>query len=139
MVRRDIEDDVVHYCIENEKGILAYSPLQRGLLSGKMKPGYPFNDGDTRANDRYFTDENISRTNAFLDKIKPIAESKNATLAQLVIRWTLKQPGITIALVGARNPDQATQNAKAADMTLTKDEIAAINKELDELVLAKMV
>lgn len=135
MVRRNIEKDVVPYCLENGKGILAYSPLQRGLLTGKMKPGYHFGEGDTRASDRYFTDDNIQRTNAFLGKIKPFADGTNATLSQLVIQWTLHQPGITIALVGARNPEQAIQNAKAADITLTAEELAQINKELDELTL----
>ncbi|HKI45186.1 MAG TPA: aldo/keto reductase [Balneolales bacterium] len=135
MVRRDIEKDVVPYCLENGKGILAYSPLQRGLLTGKMKPGYNFSEGDTRARDRYFTDENIRRTNAFLEAIRPIADGKNATLAQLVIQWTLHQPGITIALVGARTPEQAIQNAKTADITLSDEEIAQINKELNKLEL----
>ena len=135
MVRRDIEKDVVPYCLENGKGILAYSPLQRGLLTGKMKPGYNFGEGDTRASDRYFTDENIRRTNAFLEAIRPIADGKNATLAQLVIQWTLHQPGITIALVGARTPEQAIQNAKAADITLSDEEIAQINEELNKLEL----
>lgn len=133
MVRRDIEKDVVPYCLENGKGILAYSPLQRGLLTGKMKPGYNFGEGDTRANERYFTDENIRRTSTFLEAIPPIADGKNATLAQLVIQWTLHQPGITIALVGARTPEQAIQNAKAADITLSDEEIAQINEELNNL------
>ena len=135
MVRRDIEKDVVPHCIQNDKGILAYSPLQRGLLTGKMKPGYEFGEGDTRANERYFTDENIKRTNDFLNRIKPIADDKNATLAQLVIQWTLQQPGITIALVGARNPKQAMQNAKAANITLSETELSDINSALDELTL----
>ena len=137
MVRRDIEEEVVPYCIENNKGILAYSPFQRGLLTGKMEPGYEFNEGDTRANEFYYTDENIRRTNEMLDNIKPIAEEKGATLAQLVIRWTLQQPGITIALVGARNASQSTQNAKAADITLRPDEIEYINNQIEELELQK--
>ena len=135
MVRRDNEKDVVPYCLETSKGILAYSPLQRGLLTGKMKPGYNFGEGDTRANERYFTDENIRRTNTFLEAIRPIADSKNATLAQLVIQWTLNRPGITIALVGARTPEQAIQNAKAAEVKLSDEEIAQINKELNKLEL----
>lgn len=135
MLRRDIEEDVVPYCIEHGKGILAYSPLQRGLLTGKMEPGQDFSEGDHRADNPYFSDKNIRRTNAFLDKIRPIAEAHDATLAQLTIRWTIQQPGITIALVGARNVEQATQNAKAADIKLSDDEIATINSELDELEL----
>lgn len=135
MVRRDIEEEVVPHCIENNKGILAYSPLQRGLLTGKMTPGYAFGEGDTRPKERYFVDENIRRTNAMLDNIRPIAKEKKATLAQLVIRWTLQQPGITIALVGARNPEQAIQNAKAADIMLSAGELEFIDQQLAELEL----
>jgi len=135
MLRRDIEEDVVPYCLETGKGILAYSPLQRGLLTGKMEAGQAFNEGDGRANSPYYSDENIKRTNAFLDNIRPIAENHNATLAQLTIQWTIQQPGITIALVGARNEEQSTQNAKAADIKLTDDEIQKINTELEKLEL----
>ncbi len=130
MVNRGIEEETVPYCIKNDKAILAYSPIERGLLTGKMKPGYKFEPGDHRASNKFFTDENIARTNAFLDKIRPLAESKNATLAQLVIRWTIERPGITIALVGARNREQAIQNAKACEVKLTHEEIDFINQHL---------
>lgn len=136
MVKRDIEEEVVPYCIEHNKGILAYSPLQGGLLTGKMEPGQKFNEGDHRAGSRFYTDENIQRTNEFLDAIKPIADDKDATLVQLVIQWTIQQPGITVALVGARNAEQAEQNAKAADLELSDDELQRINAELDKLELA---
>lgn len=135
MVKRDIERGVVPFTIENNKAILAYSPLERGLLTGKMKPGYEFNEGDHRKGLPYFTDENIEKTNEFLEKIKTLANDKDATLAQLVIRWTVEQPGITIALVGARNPEQATQNAKAMDIDLTDQELFYITEELDKLRL----
>ena len=130
MVNRGIEEETVPYCIENNKAILAYSPLERGLLTGKMKPGYKFAEGDHRTINKFFTDESIAKTNTFLEKIKPMAESKNVTLAQLVIRWTLERPGITIALVGARNKQQAIQNAKAIEVTLTHEEIDLINLHL---------
>jgi aryl-alcohol dehydrogenase-like predicted oxidoreductase len=137
MVKRDIEKDVVPYCLENNTSILAYSPLERGLLTGKMQPGYRFTEGDHRANLYFFKDENLKRTNAFLEKIKPLAEEKKATLGQLVIRWTIEQPGITIALVGARNEKQAVQNAAAINIQLTKEEISFITAELDKLELIK--
>jgi aryl-alcohol dehydrogenase-like predicted oxidoreductase len=130
MVNRGIEEETVPYCIANEKAVLAYSPIERGLLTGKMKPGYTFAEGDHRAENIFFTDESIARTNAFLEKIKPLADSKNATLAQLVIRWTIERPGITIALVGARNKEQALQNAKAIEVKLTHEEIDFINQHL---------
>ncbi len=135
MVNRGIESDVVPYCLDNQKSILAYSPLERGLLTGKMKPGYKFGEGDHRATAHFFKDENLIRTSVFLDKIKPLADEKKATLGQLVIRWTLEQPGITITLVGARNAVQAIENAKASDISLSENELNFITSELNKLVL----
>lgn len=135
MVLRDIEKEVVPYCIENKKAVIAYSPLQRGLLTGKIKPGHLFNDGDTREGNRFYTDENIKRINTFLNELRPLAADKNITLAQLVIAWTLVQPGITIALVGARNAEQATQNARASDVKLDANELTLINAALQKLEL----
>jgi aryl-alcohol dehydrogenase-like predicted oxidoreductase len=65
-----------------------------------------------------------------------LADEKNATLSQLVIRWTIEQPGITIALVGARNAAQSVENAKAAQLKLNSEEISFINSELAKLKLA---
>ena len=135
MVNRGIEQELVPYLIDNNKSVLAYSPLQRGLLSGKIKPGHPFADGDTRAGLPHYSDKNIQLINAFLEKIQPLANDKDATLSQLVIRWTIEQPGITIALVGARNAAQSIENAKAAQIKLSSGEISFINSELDQLKL----
>lgn len=130
MANRSIEEETVPYCMKHNKAILAYSPIERGLLTGKMKPGHTFAAGDHRATNKFFTDESITRTNTFLEKIKPLADSKNATLAQLIIRWTIDRPGITIALVGARNKEQAIENAKATEVNLSHDEIDFINQHL---------
>lgn len=80
-------------------------------------------------------EENIKSVNQFLDKLKPLAASKNATLSQLVIAWTLCQPGITIALVGARDTRQAIENARASEIVLTREETGFIDNELMKLVL----
>jgi len=125
----------VPYCIEHNVGILAYSPLERGLLTGKILPGHQFAEGDHRAKLAYYTDENIKRTNSFLEKIRPLAREKNVPLSQLVIRWTLDQPGISVALVGARNATQAIDNARAIDVALSRKELATITDELDKLKL----
>ena len=135
MVRRDIEEDVIPWCLENNCGILAYSPLQQGLLTGKITPDYPFAPGDSRPETKHFKINNLIKTNKFLDEIKPLAEEKNCTLSQLVIAWTLYQPGISVALVGARTEDQVRQNAGALDVQLSTDELAGINKHLDALDL----
>jgi aryl-alcohol dehydrogenase-like predicted oxidoreductase len=137
MVKPDIEKEVVPHCIASNKSILAYSPLERGLLTGKMKPGYKFQEGDHRAGLYFFTDENIARTNEFLNKIKPLADQKKITLAQLVLCWTITRPGITIALAGARNAEQAVANTKAAGVKLTATEMQIINNHLRSLQLVK--
>jgi len=137
MVYRDIEDDVVPYCLEHNTSVLAYSPLERGLLTGKIKPGHIFKEGDHRADLYFYTSENIIRTNEFLQKIEPLAIEKGATLAQLVLRWTIEQPGITIALAGARNEKQSVENAMASTINLSADEISFIKRELSLLRLIK--
>ncbi len=136
MLKRNIETETIPYCIENHKGILAYSPMERGLLTGKIKPGHIFQPDDHRENLPFFKDENLLKINAFLDKIKPLADDKSVTLGQLVLRWTIEQPGITIALAGARNSEQAIQNAKSSDIEITKEEIQFINTALAGLKLA---
>jgi aryl-alcohol dehydrogenase-like predicted oxidoreductase len=130
MVNRAVEEKTVPYCIKHNKSVLAYSPLERGLLTGKITTGYKFQEGDHRATNKYFTAESIEKTNAFLDKLKPMAAEKNITLSQLVLRWTIERAGITIALVGARNAAQAIQNAQAIDVKLTKEEIKFIDSNL---------
>lgn len=127
MVNRGIEEETVPYCIENNKSILAYSPLERGLLTGKITPGYKFQEGDHRASHKHFQPDFIEKTNALLDKVKPVAEQHHVSLGQLVLRWTIERPGITVALAGARNAEQAVQNAGAADIHLTAEEISTIN------------
>lgn len=135
MVKRDIEADVVPQALEKNKAILAYSPLQRGLLTGKITPDYQFGEGDHRPGTAFFKEGNLVKTNAFLDKIKPIADDKGITLAQLVIRWTLDQPGITCALVGARNEKQVKENAIAGEVSISAEEMQLINTELAALQL----
>jgi len=135
MVERSIEEELVPYCYNNNKSIIAYSSLQRGLLTGKILPDHKFAPGDHRPTTSFFKPENIRRIDIFLDRLKPLARLKGALLSQLVIRWTIEQPGITIALVGARNKEQAIQNAKAAYLNLSKNEIDIIDSELEQLQL----
>jgi aryl-alcohol dehydrogenase-like predicted oxidoreductase len=135
MVRRDIEAELVPYCIANQKAILAYSPLQRGVLTGKIKPGHVFNEGDNRGDSKYYQGNNLNRINAFLDELRPLAAARKATLSQLVIRWTLQRPGITVALVGARDARQAIENAEAAEVRLSAEDVAFIDRCLAGLPL----
>ena len=135
VLRRDIERDVLPYCVENNIGLLTYSPLQRGLLTGKVTMDRIFRKGDNRANSKLFQPENRRRVLEFLERIRPIAEGHNATLAQLAINWTIHRPGITVALVGARSPQQVEENARAADTMLSEGDVGRIDDELDRLQL----
>lgn len=135
MVKRGIETEIVPYCLRQGLGILAYSPLQRGLLTGKMKPGHSFEPNDSRIGQLWYKKENLKLVNGFLQKLEPLAAAKNASIGQLVIRWTIEQPGITVALVGARNVEQAVQNAGAANLSLSSVELAFISTELQKVRL----
>jgi len=131
MLNRGIEQDLVPYAKENDLGIIVYSPMERGLLTGKY-----FNTGKLKENDHrngYFQQFDLAKVKTFLDTISPIAANKGVTLSQLVLRWTSLQPAITVVLAGARNAEQAIANAQAIDITLTAEELSFIN-----LALAKI-
>jgi aryl-alcohol dehydrogenase-like predicted oxidoreductase len=137
LINRSIEKNVLPQALEKGLSIIPYSPLQRGLLTGKIKPGHKFTEGDTREGNRFYTAENISRTNALLEKIKPIAEEHNASVAQVVINWTINRPGIGTVLVGARNAEQVKTNRGALDFNLNSDEMRRITELADSFSLAE--
>ena len=131
MLKRGIEADLVPYALENNLGIIAYSPMERGLLTGKYFKEANFAAGDHRAG--YFGNFDLKKVKAFLERIEPLAEAKNATLSQLVLRWTTLQPAITITLAGARNAEQSISNAKAIHIQLSPAEIEFINDALAQV------
>jgi aryl-alcohol dehydrogenase-like predicted oxidoreductase len=135
MVHRNIEKDVLPQAVSKGLSIIPYSPLQRGLLTGKIKRGHKFGEGDTREGNRYYKPENIDRINAFLETIKPIADSYGVTLAQLVINWTTRQPAMDCVLVGARDAKQVKENAVALSFKLKDSELDLIRKRIEELQL----
>jgi aryl-alcohol dehydrogenase-like predicted oxidoreductase len=137
MINRGIEKDVIPQAVERKISIIPYSPLQRGLLTGKIKRDHKFNDGDTRGANTFYTPENIDRTNALLQKIKPIADGHHATLAQLVLNWTTRQPAMDCVLAGARDEMQVRDNIKALDFKLSDPEMHQINDALKNFVLAE--
>ena len=135
MVNREIENDVIPHCISKNIGILAYSPLQRGLLTGKIKQGHKFGEGDSRPDTIYYKEPNLTRILQLTDNLKKIADERKVTISQLVLNWTIQQPGITCALAGARNAAQVLENVKAVDFRLTHEEISRINEFLSDLKL----
>ena len=126
MIKRDIEDTLVPLCLKEKVSVLSYSSLALGLLTGKIGPDRTFEGDDQRKDNPRFSVENRRKVARLMDAIAPIAEAHGATKAQVVIAWTLQQPGITFSLCGARDPVQARENAKAGRLRLTSEEIGLI-------------
>jgi aryl-alcohol dehydrogenase-like predicted oxidoreductase len=130
MLDRDLEQAQLPWCRKNDTAVLAYSPLHHGLLTGKITPEREFKEGDLRRGHASFTPDNLKKTGLLLDRMRPLAERRGLTISQLVIAWTLAQPGLTHALVGARTPQQALENARAGDVTLDPGELESIGAAL---------
>ncbi|MFP3833347.1 aldo/keto reductase [Chryseobacterium sp. SIMBA_028] len=131
MLNRDIENDLVPYSLENNSGIIVYSPMERGLLTGKYFKQDKLKDNDHR--NGYFSQFDLNKVKTFLEKIEPIAQEKETSLSQLVLRWTTLQPAITVVLAGSRNAQQAIENAKALSIDLSQEELSFINSALSEI------
>jgi len=133
MLDRKIEKDVLPFCRKRKIGVVAYSPIEQGILTGKVAPDRTLAPGDYRATRPWFQENNRRRALAFLDRIRPIADGHGKSLTQLAIAWVVSQPGVTSAIVGARRPDQVSDNAGAADWRLTDEELKQIDVELAAL------
>ena len=124
---RQVENDAMPYCIDNNISILAYSPLAQGILTGKFGLDHQFAEGDIRAKNKLFQRENYQRTQKALAELRPIAKNHNCSLAQLALAWLIAQPQ-TNAIAGARNAEQAEDNAQTASVTLSSDELKEIDR-----------
>ena len=107
---------------------IVYSPIGRGLLSGKYKPGHKFNQKDTRANHHAFGKDYFERGYNIFKSLESFALERSIEVSQLVIAWTLYTNGVVSAICGAKNSEQATSNAQAGDIELTQDELIEIEK-----------
>ena len=124
---RKIEKDALPYCIENNISILAYSSMAQGLLTGKFGPGHEFDEADHRSANVLFQGENFERAQNALQQLKPIAEKHDCSLAQLSLAWLIAQPQAN-AIAGARTAEQPKDNAKAASVNLSEDELQEIDR-----------
>ena len=128
MVKRDIEGSLLPICARHGVSMLSYSSLALGLLSGKIGPDRTFSGDDQRKDNPRFSMANREKIAGLMKEIAPIAERHQATSAQIVIAWTVQQPGITFSLCGARNPQQARENAKAGCIRMTPEELKLISE-----------
>jgi myo-inositol catabolism protein IolS len=116
------------YCTENNISIIAYSSLAQGILTGKFGPEHKFAEGDHRTKNKLFLKENYARVQTALNQLKPIADRHQTSLGNLALAWLIAQPQ-TNAIVGARDAEQATDNAKAAEVKLSQEDL----KEIDAI------
>lgn len=132
LLERRVEEEILPYCGENGIGVLPYSPMQKGLLSGKMSferiANFP--DSDHRKRDPQFQEPQISIHLELVDALKEVAACYDKTAAQLAIAWILMNPEITSAIVGARNPDQIEETIQASEWELDSMTINEVNELL---------
>ena len=126
MLQRDIEEKTIPWCLDNQVSVVVYWPLMKGLLAGKLKRDHVFAEGDSRAKYPMYQGEEWQRNQDFVDVLRELAESSGRTVAQIVTRWTLEQPGITSVLCGAKRPWQIEESAAALTTPLTDTEHAQI-------------
>jgi aryl-alcohol dehydrogenase-like predicted oxidoreductase len=129
MLQRQIEADVLPWCRRNGVAVMVYWPLMKGLLAGKLRRDQSF-AGDTRRKYPMFQGEEYRKNLDLVDTLAEIAAWSGHTVAQLVINWTIHQPGVTAALCGAKRPEQIADTARAAGWRLSPRQLAAIEEAL---------
>ncbi len=142
MLKRNIEEKLLGYCEENEIGVIVYSPMQKGLLTGKfnIKRAQNLPEDDHRKRDPQFQEPELSINLKFVESLSKISDKHGNSVAQLAIAWILKRREVTSAIVGTRHPSQIEETAAAGDWILSDDDINAIEVLLSERLVkvAKM-
>lgn len=133
LLNREIENELIPFCLEQDIGILAYGPMGGGILTGKYKQKPKFEPGDVRTWFYNFYDEPLwGKVQALLKELEPIAARHGKPVGHVAINWVCQQAGITSALVGARSPEQAEANATAGGWKLSTEDLSNINKAVSQ-------
>ena len=134
MLHREVENELLGYCEQNNIGVVVYSPMQRGLLTGTFDAERVANlpEGDHRKANADFREPQFSATMELVEQLRSIAECNGKTCSQLAISWVLRRPEVTCAIVGARRPDQIVETAQASDWNLSEEDIEQIEQLLAE-------
>jgi aryl-alcohol dehydrogenase-like predicted oxidoreductase len=130
MLQRDIEQRTIPWCRERNVAVMIYWPLMKGLFAGKLTRDRGLSERDGRRKLPMFQGEEWERNQAFVDQLREAAALSGHTVAQLVVNWTISQPGITAALCGAKRPWQIEETAGAMGWSLRAEQIARIDAAL---------
>jgi aryl-alcohol dehydrogenase-like predicted oxidoreductase len=134
MLNRGVEEEILPYCAEQDIGVIVYSPMRSGLLTGKMTRERVQNlpSDDWRRNSSDFQEPRLSRNLELVDLLEEIGREHGRSPAEVAIAWTLRHPAVTAAIVGGRRPDQVDGIIGAAELHLGEDELNRIETFLDE-------
>ena len=127
LFRRSVEAEIWPYVRANDVGVLVYSPLGSGLLTGSMTEDTTFDDDDWRSQASAFTGENLRTNLRVVDALKEFAAGKGIEVSQLAIAWVLAQPEVDVAIVGARSHQNIERSLAAVDVELTADDLAQVD------------
>jgi aryl-alcohol dehydrogenase-like predicted oxidoreductase len=132
LLRREIEDELLPYCAEHRIGVIVYSPMQKGMLSGAIDEEriQTLDPDDHRRRDPLFQEPSLTPTLRFVDGLTTLAGKEGITTAQLALAWVLRRSEVTAAIVGARRPGQIEETAAAGDLVLSEPTLAAIDELL---------
>ncbi len=136
MLRRGIEDDVLPYCQANHIGVIVYSPMYSGLLTGAMTTPRVagFTPDDWRRRDPQFQEPNLSRNLQLAEVLRAIGKRYGRTPGEVAIAWTLKHPAVTAAIVGVRSAEQTRGIIGAAEFKLSREDVEEIEEAVREKV-----
>lgn len=134
MLDRAVEEEILPYCGERDIGVIVYSPMRSGLLTGKMTPERVQNlpSDDWRRNDDDFQEPKLSKNLELVEKLAEIGERHGRSPGEVAIAWTLRHPAVTAAIVGGRRPDQVDGTIGAAGFRLSEDEVEEIEAALPD-------
>ncbi len=132
MLERDIEKEILPFCVENDIGVICYSPLASGVLTGKYDENTKFEDWRGQDIIGHFTDDVYVSHIKKVREITKIAKKLSKTTAQLAINWLVHQKGVTTALVGVKNPEQVEQNIRAVGWEIPDEDLNNITNILEE-------
>ncbi len=123
IIRREHEKELIPYCVENNIRVLAYSPLHLGLLSGKYDPAHLPENDRRRTAQEWGSPELLKQYFSFMEKMKVIADAKQATLAQVALAWLINNSCVSSLIAGMRTPDQVVSNIQALHIEFSKSDI----------------
>jgi len=130
MLQRDIEQQTVPWCREQNVAVIVYWALMKGLLAGRLDSLDQLAANDSRSNYPMYQGEEWEKNQAFVARLQESASECDKTVAQVVVNWTIHQPGITVALCGAKRPWQLEETAAAMTWQLTEAQFQAIDQAL---------